>query len=74
MAEGYEDPDLRTGSLDIVGCVSRRQPRVQLISLGALKSRMDSRMLFSERMDSIAKYTFAPRAIGIPRILAEFGN
>ena len=37
VAKGDQGPDLRNGNLDIAGCVSRRWPHIQLISLGALK-------------------------------------
>ena len=36
MAKGYQDPDLRTGNVDITGWVSRSSPHLQVISLGAL--------------------------------------
>ena len=39
VATGYQGPDLRDGNVDIAGCVSRRSPHLQLISLGALKER-----------------------------------
>ena len=37
VAGNYQDPDLRDGNVDIAGCVSRRSPHLQLISLCALK-------------------------------------
>ena len=37
VAKGYQDPDLREGYLDIAGCVSRRAPLFQSISLGSLR-------------------------------------
>ena len=49
-AKGCQDPDPRTGNVDIAGCVSRRPSHVQLISLGALKKwppwRLDIRNAF----------------------------
>ena len=36
-AEGNQGPDLRTGNVDIAGCVSRRLPHLQPISLEALR-------------------------------------
>ena len=37
VAKGYQDSDLRDGHAEIAGCVSRRSPHVQLISLSAAK-------------------------------------
>ena len=39
VAEGSQGPDLKGGNVDTAGCVSRRSPRLQPISLGALKKR-----------------------------------
>ena len=39
VAKGYQDPDLRKGNVVIAGCVSRRSPHLQLISLEALTNR-----------------------------------
>ena len=36
VAKGYRDSNLRTGDVDIAGCVSRRSSQLQLISLVAL--------------------------------------
>ena len=36
-ANGYRDPDLRTGNVDTAGCASRRSSHLRLISLGALE-------------------------------------
>ena len=41
VARGYQDPDLRNGNVDIagcVGCVGCGSSRLQLISLGTLKT------------------------------------
>ena len=37
VATGYQVPDLPNGNMDIAGCVSRRLPHLQLISLSALE-------------------------------------
>ena len=37
VAKGYQDSDLRDGHAEIAGCVSRRSPHLQLISLSAVK-------------------------------------
>ena len=31
VAEGYQDPDLRNGAVDIAGCVRRRSPHLPLV-------------------------------------------
>ena len=36
VAKGFQGPDLRLGSVDIAGCVSRRSSHLQVIPLGAL--------------------------------------
>ena len=39
VAQGYQDPDLREGNMDIAGCASRMSSQLQLISLMALENR-----------------------------------
>ena len=34
VATGYQDPDLRSGNVDITGCASRRSSHFQVISWG----------------------------------------
>ena len=38
-AKGYQDPDLRSGNVDIAGCATRGSSHLQSISLPALKKR-----------------------------------
>ena len=38
LAEGYQDPDLRNGGVDIACCVCRKSPHLRLIFLGAPKT------------------------------------
>ena len=77
-AKGYQDPALREGDVDAVGCVSRRSSHLHLVFPGDLEEwplrSLDVKNAFPQADGFGREVPFAPHASGIPTILAAFGH